>query len=53
MPIYKHTINKRELKTNMLPLQEVNFWKGWDVAMGEDLELGCPPHRVQLEEAGR
>ena len=34
------------------PLQEANFWKGWDVAMGEDLELGRPPPRVQLEEVG-
>ena len=34
------------------PPQEANFWKGWDVAIGEDLELGRPPPGVQLEEAG-
>ena len=33
-------------------MEEEHFWKGQDVAMGEDLELGCPPPRVQLEEVG-
>ena len=32
--------------------EEENFWKGQDVVMGEDLELGYPSPRVQLEEAG-
>ena len=32
--------------------EEENFWKGQDVVMGEDLELGYPPPRIQLEEAG-
>ena len=35
------------------PMQEANFWKGWDMAMGEDLELGRPPPGVKLEEAGQ
>ena len=34
-------------------MQEENFWKGRDVATGEELELGCPPPRVQLAEAGQ
>ena len=34
-------------------MQEGNFWKGRDVATGEDLEMGCPPPGVQLEKAGR
>ena len=34
-------------------IEEERFWQGQDVAMGEDLELGRPPPRVQLEEAGR
>ena len=33
--------------------EEENFWKGQDVATGEDLELGRPPPRVQLEEVGQ
>ena len=33
-------------------MEEERFWWGQDVAMGEDLELGCPPPRVQLEEVG-
>ena len=36
----------------MLKEQEEDFWHGWDLEMGEDLELGPPPPRVQLEEAG-
>ena len=31
--------------------QEENFWWGWDMATGEELELGCPPPTIQLEEA--
>ena len=27
----------------MLVEQEEDFWHGWDLAMGEELELGCPP----------
>ena len=34
------------------PPQEANFWKGRDVVTGEDLELGRPPPRVQLEDVG-
>ena len=33
-------------------MEEVNFWKGQDVVTEEDLELGRPPPRVQLEEVG-
>ena len=33
-------------------MEEERFWWGQDVAMGADLELGCPPPRVQLEEVG-
>ena len=29
------------------------FWCGWDVAMGEELEMGPPPPSIQLEEAGQ
>ena len=25
---------------------------GWDLMTGEELELGCPPPRFQLEEVG-
>ena len=34
-------------------MEEENFWWGRDMAMGEELELGPPPPRVQLEEAGQ
>ena len=37
----------------MLVVQEENFWHGWDLEMGEDLELGAPPPTIQLEEAGQ
>ena len=37
----------------LLQREEENFWWGQDVVMGEDLGLGPPPPRVQLEEAGR
>ena len=33
-------------------MEEENFWWSWDLTTGEELELGPPPHRVQLEEAG-
>ena len=33
--------------------QEEEFWCGRDLMTGEELELGRPPPRVQLEEAGR
>ena len=33
-------------------MEEKNFWWGRDLMMGEELELGPPPPRVQLEEAG-
>ena len=33
--------------------QEENFWWGWDVAMGEELEMGPPPPTIQLEEVGQ
>ena len=33
--------------------QEEDFWCGWDVAMGEELELEPPLLTVQLEEAGQ
>ena len=36
----------------MLKEQEEDFWCRWDLTMGEELELGPPPPRVQLEEAG-
>ena len=32
--------------------QEEDFWWGWDMQMGEELELGPPPPTIQLEEAG-
>ena len=37
----------------MSRVQEENFWWGWDVVMGEELELGPPPPTIQLEEAGQ
>ena len=33
-------------------MEEENFWWGRDMATGEELELGPPPPRVQLEEVG-
>ena len=36
----------------ILVVQEENFWWGWDLEMGEELELGPPPPTIQLEEAG-
>ena len=33
-------------------MEEDNFRRGRDVATGGELELGPPPPRVQLEEAG-
>ena len=33
--------------------EEEDFWWGWDLTMGEELELGPPPPRVQLEEVGQ
>ena len=33
-------------------MEEEDFWWGRDLTMGEELELGPPPPRVQLEEAG-
>ena len=37
----------------MSQLKEEDFWQGRDLTMGEELELGPPPLRVQLEEAGQ
>ena len=34
-------------------MEEESFWRGRDLMMGEELELGPPPPRVQLEEAGQ
>ena len=34
-------------------MEEENFWWGRDLVTGEELELGPPPPRVQLEEAGQ
>ena len=34
-------------------MEEENFWWGRDMMMGEELKLGPPPPRVQLEEAGQ
>ena len=34
-------------------MEEENFWRGQDLMMGEELEVGPPPPRVQLEEVGR
>ena len=34
-------------------IEEERFWWGQDVATGADLELGCFPPRVQLEEVGQ
>ena len=34
-------------------VQEETFWCGWDVVMGEELEMGPPPPTIQLEEAGQ
>ena len=34
-------------------MEEEDFWWGRDLTMGEELELGPPPPRVQLEEAGQ
>ena len=36
----------------MSQTQEENFWRGQDLTTGEELELGPPPPRVQLEEVG-
>ena len=33
--------------------QKEDFWHGQDLMMGEELELGRPPPRVQLEKAGQ
>ena len=33
--------------------EEEDFWWGRDLTMGEELELGSPPPRVQLEKAGQ
>ena len=32
--------------------EEEALWRGLDVAMGEELELGPPPLTIQLEKAG-
>ena len=32
--------------------EEEAFWRGLDVEMGEELELGPPPLNIQPEEAG-
>ena len=32
--------------------QEKNFWRRWDVEIGEELEVGPLPLSVQLEAAG-
>ena len=32
--------------------QGEDFWQGWDVVMGEELEMVPPPPTVQLKEAG-
>ena len=32
--------------------EEKAFWCGLDMVMGEELELGPPPPKFQLEEAG-
>ena len=34
-----------------LRAQEENCWQGWDMVMGEELEMGPPHPTVQLEEA--
>ena len=36
----------------ILQAEEEAFWHGWDVMMGEELEMGPPPPSVWLEEAG-
>ena len=37
----------------MSRVQEENFWHGWDVAMGEELEIGPLLPTIQLEEVGQ
>ena len=34
-------------------MEDKDFWWGRDLMMGEELELGPPPHRVQLEDVRR
>ena len=36
----------------ILKEQVEDFWCGWDVAMGKELETGPPSLMVQLEKAG-
>ena len=37
----------------ILLVEEKAFWHGWDMAMGEELEIGPPPPSIQLEEEGQ
>ena len=38
---------------SILKEQEEEIWCRRDLPMGGELELGCPPPRVQLEKVGR